>query len=168
MFLRWPSNKAAFAYPVPPAPPTAVLVPWFRSTGRVRIFPRGWDAETAAFAPAALAGSWPQIEDLLGEKIASLTHAVIVLATSPDELLTEARRDRVWQAFRVPIFEQLVNRNGTLLAAECEAHDGFHIESPALVFDKNYIDPEPCGCGRPTPRLKMAGERLHSVAAYAR
>ena len=168
MFFRWSRKKPALAYPVPPAPPTAVLVPWFRPEGRVRIFPGGWDAEAAAFEPAAIAGSWPQLATLLAERIPSLTHAVIVLATSPNQLLTESRRNRLWQAFRVPVFEQIVDEDGTLLAAECDAHKGVHIESDALSADPRLIDPEPCGCGRSTPRLRAARERVHAVAAYAR
>jgi len=168
MFFHWSPKKPALAYPVPPAPPTAVLVPWFRPSGQVRVFPGGWDAEAAAFAPAAIAGSWPQFAALLTERIPSLTHAVIVLATSPDQLLTEARRDRLWQAFRVPIFEQIVDEDGTLLAAECEAHDGVHVESQKLSVEPRLIDGEPCGCGRGTPRFRPLVERVYAVAAYAR
>jgi hypothetical protein len=123
---------------------------------------------TTAFEPAAIAGSWPQLAALLTEKISSLTHAVIVLATSPNQLLTEPRRDRLWQAFRVPVYEQIVSEDGTLLAAECEAHNGVHIESDALSLDPRLVDSGPCGCGRSTPRLRTASERVHAVAAYAR
>ena len=35
-------------------------------------------------------------------------------------------------AFRVPVFEQVIGKSGKLLAAECEAHDGLHVASPAL------------------------------------
>ena len=168
MFLRWSQKKAALAYPVPPAPPTAVLVPCFRPAGQVRVFPKGWNAEAAAFAPAAIVGSWPQLAGLLPERIPSLTHAVIVVASSPDQLLTEARRNRLWQAFRVPIFEQVVAEDGSLLAAECEAHDGVHLESEKLSVDPRLIEVEACGCGRATPRLRAAGERAQAVAAYTR
>jgi hypothetical protein len=97
-----------------------------------------------------------------------LTHALIVLAQSPAYLLTEARRDLLWRAFRVPVFEQIVSANGELLAAECEAHDGCHIESAAFSYDLSAITPEPCGCGRATPRITARERRLRSVAAYAR
>ena len=168
MFLNWPRNKAALSYPVPPAPATAVLVPWFRTSGRVRVYGTGWDPRVAGFKPAAIAATWSQLEALLNERIPSLSHALIVLAQSPSELLSEARRDRLWRSFRVPIFEQIVSTNGELLAAECEAHHGCHIESPALTYDLSHITTEPCGCGRTTPRINAPERRLRSIAAYAR
>jgi len=64
-----------------------------------------------------------------------------VLARGPSELLTEERRDGLWQSFRVPIFEQIVTENGAVLAAECEAHDGCHIESDTLTWEPSSLDP---------------------------
>ena len=57
---------------------------------------------------------------------------LIVLTRSGSLLLTIEQRQRLWLAFRVPVFEQIIGKNGALLAAECEAHDGLHIESPKL------------------------------------
>lgn len=165
-------RKAAFVYPVPPAPPTAILVPWFksRSRGLVRVFDEGWDAEAAAYRPAAIAATWPQMESLLAYKVASLTHALIVLARPEDLLLTVEQRQRLWRAFRVPVFEQIVGENGALLAAECEAHAGLHIQSPKLDAAGLSIESAPCGCGRTTPRIGLQGqaEEIRAAAAYAR
>lgn len=168
-------RKAALIYPVPPAPPTAVLVPWFgsrslRSQGAVRVFEGGWTEAAAAYRPAAIAATWAQLESLLTEKLESLTHAVIVLAGSEDDLLTMAQRERLWKAFRVPVFEQIVGTNGALLAAECEAHAGLHIESAKFKPRDRPIETAPCGCGRQTPRLKAADypEQTRAAAASAR
>jgi hypothetical protein len=158
-FLRFIlHSKAVLVYPVPPAPPTAVLQPWFRERGMVRIFPEGWSAVAAAFAPAAIAATWPQLEALLPQHIPSLTHSIIVLATPADLLLTPHQRDRLWRAFRVPVFEQIIGDRGELLAAECEAHDGLHVvgigkQQPAFatIFP---VDTAPCGCGKKSPRLR--------------
>ena len=44
------------AYPVPPAPRTAVLQPWFRSSGAVRLCgANDWEE----FQPGAIAATWP-------------------------------------------------------------------------------------------------------------
>jgi hypothetical protein len=173
-------RRAAFVYPVPPAPRTAVLLPcfrsekWFRSaksrSRTVRIFAGGWDADAAAYHPAAIAGTWPQIESLLAHNLTSLTHALIVLARPEDSLLTTEQRQRLWRAFRVPIFEQIIGENGALLAAECEAHAGLHIESPSLKIAGSSIERALCGCGRNTPRIKPAGqaEDIRTAAASAR
>ena len=163
-------RKAVLTYPVLPAPPTAVLVPWFRSQGAIRVFAQGWGAEAEAHRPAAIAATWPQLEALLPLKIESLTHAVIVLARPGDVLLTVEQRQSLWRAFRVPVFEQIIGEGGLLLAAECEAHAGLHIESPKLDLDDRPMERAACGCGRTTPRLRDLAliEELRSAAAYAR
>ena len=170
--LKFWRRKAALVYPVPPPPPTAVLQPGFRSSGVVRVFPHGWDAASAAFAPAAIAGSWAQIESLIPEKIPSLTHALIVLARPGEPQLSKAQRDKLWRVFRVPLFEQIVDERGTLLAAECEAHDGLHIQSSEFLSAEQVLDYSRCGCGRDSPRLKREEARtvdpVRSLAAYAR
>jgi len=140
------------AYPVPPAPRTAVLQPWFRSGGAVRVCGTDdWDK----FYPCAIAATWPQLEALMRTKVPALTHALIVLARPGDALLTGSQREKLWTAFRVPVFQQIVNGCGTLLAAECEAHDGLHIESSQVAAIGAPLDRTACGCGRTTPRLKI-------------
>jgi hypothetical protein len=167
-------RKAAFVYPVQPAPRVAVLEPWFRppkpqAQPLVRAFDHGWCAQAAAYRPAAIAARWPRLESLLHVKIESLTHAVIVLARVGDDPLTVERRQRLWKAFRVPVFEQIIGVNGVLLAAECEAHAGLHIESAKFDLGSRLIETTPCGCGRPGPRLKLAGqvEKIRAAAASA-
>jgi len=126
--LQWRRRRPSFAYPIPPAPRTAVLVPRFRSGGGVRVFAGGWSEEVAKFAPQAIAATLAQFEAIAATGI-SLTHAIIILGRWEDERVSEADREALWNRFRVPVFEQIVGRNGTLLAGECEAHYGLHIES---------------------------------------
>ena len=168
-----------FQYPIAPAPRTAVLVNWF-SSGRfgqgiltpqpIRVFRKGWGPKAAAFAPAAIAGTWEQLRSLKRASAPSLTHAVIVLWRPGQERLTEADRDRLWDAFRVPVFEQVIGKSGELLAAECEAHDGLHLESSRLPIDSEYVDAAPCPCGRKTSRIggTQGVALLRRIAAYAR
>jgi hypothetical protein len=168
--IRWQPRKSAFVYPIPVEPPprTAVLAPFFRSRGSVRVFPGGWNDGVRKFAPEAIAGTLGQLETLTGTHIPSLSRAVIVLERRGDSWLTDARRERLWDAFRVPVFEQVIADNGELLAADCEAHEGLHIESPRLRVGKEHIDASPCACGRKTPRLiptEQAGLVRHAAAA---
>jgi hypothetical protein len=149
-----------------------VLVPLVRARAQVRVFPQGWRPDAEAFQPAALAGEWAQFEALLGRDIPSLTHAIIVLSRDTGELLNEGQRKDLWRAFRVPVFEQILAGNGSLLAAECEAHDGLHVESPDLAVKAGCVEAitlalEPCGCGKTAERLKRVGrdrERILSIA----
>ena len=171
--ISW-RRKRALVYPIQPPPKTAVLVPWFRSNGLVRVFTGGWTEEAAAFAPCAIAATPAQLDALAASKSPSLSHAVIALTRLGEPRLSEAGRDRFWAAFRVPVFEQIIGERGELLAAECEAHDGLHIESekppPDKMPDKMKVDASPCACGRKTPRLVPTDPRemLRRVAAYAR
>lgn len=154
--------RARFQYPVPPAPRTAVLVAGFRSKGKLRIFPDGWSEAAARFEPQAIAGRIEQIEALEG--IAHPTHALIVIRRECDRAITALHRDRLWRAFGVPVFEQVVDERGTLLAAECEAHEGLHIESRRLAAGDHEIERAPCGCGKSSPRWI---ERVAKVTAAA-
>ena len=140
------------------------------------MFEGGWDADAEAYRPAAIAGTWRQMEALLESRIASLTHALIVLARPRDLLLTAEQRKELWRAFRVPVFEQIIGENGALLAAECEAHAGLHIESPKLELAGRAIEQSPCGCGRNTsrvtgrPRIGVESQiqETRTVAAHSR
>jgi hypothetical protein len=155
-------------YPIPPVPRCAVLMRGFQSRFPVRVFSRGWTEEAAKFAPQAIAATLPQLEALAG--VVHLTHAVIVFRKDCEPRLKPDERERLWRAFRVPVFEQVIAPDGAVLAAECEAHSGLHIESPKLAVGDHEVDRSACGCGRTTPRL-IDVERLHalrSVAAYAR
>lgn len=134
-----------------------MLAPWVRSSRRVRVFPDGWSDSVAAFAPEVIAGTWLQLESLAVAATPSISHALIVLVRPGGPCLTEAQRERLWKVFHVPVFEQIIGDHGTLLAAECEAHDGLHIESPMLATEGYFIEKSPCGCGRQSPRLKPAG-----------
>jgi hypothetical protein len=161
-------------YPVPPAPRTAVLVPWFHEsvlTNRpVRAFPHGWSVDAAAFAPAALAGTLEQLSALAREGIPALTHSVIVLSRPEQPRMIDADREWLWSAFRVPVFEQVIGKSGKLLAAECEAHDGLHIASPDVSLPGESVDDSACPCGRKTPRIGVThgAARERHIAAYAR
>jgi hypothetical protein len=168
--FKFPSRKKpVLVYPIPPAPPTAILVAGFRSAGNARVFENGWNEEAANFAPAAIAATPAQLLAL--PSIPSLRNAVIALVRPGEPSLSEDDREILWRTFRVPVFEQRVDDACVLLAAECEAHDGLHVESPALPpGDGEVLETAPCGCGRTTPRLiaPQRAENLRKVAAYAR
>jgi hypothetical protein len=147
--LVWSPRRAALVYPIPPAPRTAVLMPVFRATDSVRIFPDGWTEEAKQFEPQALAGSFRQLEALAGR--ASPSHALIVIRREFDPGLTDVNRDSLWKAFRVPAFEQVIDESGGLLATECEAHDGLHIESSRFPGFTTRFKPDsvPAAAARP-------------------
>jgi hypothetical protein len=160
------ARKPAFVYPIPPAPRTAVLIPGFRSRGKVRLFADGWSAKAARFKPQAIAGTLAQFEAIAATDI-SVSHAIIVIGRCDDARLTEADREKLWTRFRVPVFEQIVGEDRKLLAAECEAHFGLHVvgKMPPDVVGK--LDTSPCGCLRTTPRIISEEPREHAAARAA-
>jgi hypothetical protein len=129
----------------------------------------GWSAETVAFAPAVIVATRAQLL-ALAESAPVLTHALVAVARPTDMLLTAADRDQLWRAFRVPVFEQLIGPRGERLAAECEAHDGLHIEAPSHAWTGYAIDGGLCGCGLRTPRVScpLPAERVRAAAMFAR
>ena len=126
--------------------------------------------EAITFAPTSIAATYDQICALEQVSIPSLTHALVILERPGQPRLTEDHRERLWRAFHLPVFEQVIAESGELLAAECEAHDGLHIKSQQLSLENEKVDASPCACGRTTPRLAPSDGRdlLRHVAAYAR
>ena len=181
MFAFRLTRKSVFRYPLDPAPRTAVLAACFRQArfparSPIRVFPHGWSEEVSAFAPAAVAASREQLFGLAAvDRPPVFSHALIVLDSPGDAPLSMGERELLWRAFRVPIFEQIIGPRGKLFAAECEAHDGLHIETPGLLWaDLQWpgyrLDPAPCGCGRKTPRLasSLPAARARTMAANAK
>lgn len=137
----------------------------------MRVFESGWNEQVAAFGPAALAATPVQLESLYTTSIPSLRNAIIALILPDQPRLAEEVRDALWRAFRVPVFEQKIDESCLLLAFECEAHDGLHLEDLSLQPQEGEIVVViPCGCGRMTPRLTLAAkvEKLREAAANAR
>jgi len=163
-------RKAAFQYPIDPPPRVAVLVNWFGKPGfrrrsRIRVFSAGWCKEAEAFAPGSIAATRHQLMDLACLGAPLVTHSLIVLGGADDPPLSREDRDGFWRAFGVPVFEQIIGPNGELLAAECEAHDGLHVENRGFESEWKHfrLETGACGCGRTTPRL-IAVSRIRFAA----
>ena len=154
----WRGPKAAFQYPIQPTPraavPTSVMVPWFRPVrGAVQVF------ETLPVEPAihaSIAATWAQLAELARAGLPPPAHAVVVLWRAGESLLTPEQRGFLWRAFRVPVFEQIIGDRGEVLAAECEAHEGLHVESAWFRPSGLALEMAVCGCGRKTPRLSVS------------
>jgi hypothetical protein len=109
----------------------------------------------------------------------SLNMALVVLTRLDDSPLAGHHRDLLWQAFRVPVFEQVRGWDGTIIARECEVHDGLHVAESSviphlhedeLLVTQLTISEKPlvrvrtglaaeivtghCECGSETPRLR--------------
>jgi hypothetical protein len=156
------------------------------SIDRVHAVPEGWRARLG-FPAEALAGPTGELARLAGDSEAGQPAAtrgarrLIVYTKLGDRLLSAAVREQLWRAFELPVFEQLRGLDCELLASECEAHQGLHLESDAAVFeildgelvvtslvDLRYpvlrlrtglagsIERQPCACGGTAPRFLAA------------
>ena len=141
--IRRPKAAVSFVHPLDPAPRTAILVPGFKTTRTIRVFPHGWNAAAAKFAPESVAGTFEQLLLLAGTRVV-LSHAVICLAWKRDDLLSSGERDLLWNLFGVPLFEQYLDSRNRRIAFECEAHSGFHA---APAYAEANGSRCPCGTG---------------------
>lgn len=98
-----------------------------------------------------------------------LSAAIVVLSSLGGPLLDAHARDVLWEAFGVPVFEQLRSLSGSVIARECEAHAGLHIARESLILERDtageirlrsgtgligeIVECE-CECGSGIPRLR--------------
>jgi phenylacetate-coenzyme A ligase PaaK-like adenylate-forming protein len=112
-------------------------------------------------------------------QVPSVDRAIFALTDCGSNPLADPLRDQLWHLFGVPIYELIIAPGCRLLAAECEAHDGWHLQDGVeaylvrdhLIYDApplnglhtgftGQIDTAPCACGRPTVRLKNLAPHL--------
>jgi hypothetical protein len=132
------------------------------------------------FHPTVLVGSAAHLLELAyecsreGTKFSELNSAVFVLTDFRDTPVTDGERTSLWKAFSVPVYELVLADDGALLASECEAQEGWHIEqgvrfshvNDQLWFSRRgrqngtglvgEIADQPCPCGRPGQRILHA------------
>lgn len=153
MLLRRPP-RPAFSYPGAGNPRVAVIHEWLRTRRPARTFrPEipDLDLRLAEFAPEVVAAPY-EVLLALGASVQP-THSVVVLSQALGARLIRRERDRLWQLYEVPAFEQVLSASGELLASECEAHDGLHIlRHPACLGYPDQLD-RVCGCGSAVPRV---------------
>jgi hypothetical protein len=155
------------------------------------LFPSHHWSRLTAFAPQVLAGSTADLHRFASQAqlgirdLPGVDHGVVVLTECGTYPATDDFRDLVWELFGVPVYELFLDLEGKLIASECEAHDGWHIESMAtafylfngeLILDRRidavrtgltgYVETALCPCGRSDPRLIAHGpvRRTHRSA----
>jgi len=145
----------------------------------VEAFPRDrWNA-LETFRPHILVGSTADLEDIAewvrrnAADLSSVDHAVFALTARGGQPLTDVPRVVFWQAFGVPVYELFLGAGGVLLAAECEAHEGWHAEhnvrffagangelmyqvrgaQPSRTGLRGSLENQPCLCGKSGDRV---------------
>ena len=138
-----------FTYPLKSAPPLAVYE-------QLEAFPNepGPEALTVALPSGLLplAARWKW----------SPSYAIVVFTGPFWGVLTKDERDNVWNRWGVPIYEYRLDSTGTVIAQECDAHDGLHL-LPGVSVPSDAIHTR-CQCGQTSPRVTMESDRFLTAA----
>jgi hypothetical protein len=104
--------------------------------------------------------AWDRLE------LPTLRALVVLTRVSPME---QHEKDLLWRAFAVPVFEQLRDHEGLVIARECEVHDGLHLAGNAATAGLEFeLVTGPCECGAETPRIRnLTPARQIAVVAAA-
>lgn len=130
-----------FFHPLPLPQRTAILLSGFRDVPGVKVFSEISRRGLARYKPESLAGPVNALRRLAeghedrGAWVPRLTHSVIAFVVPSHGFLSAEARDLLWRVFQVPIFCQFLGLRGELLAWECEAHEGLHVEEEHAVFE---------------------------------
>ena len=131
-----------FTYPLKPAPPLAVYE-------QLEAFPSepGPEALTVALPsgllPLAARWNW------------SPSYAIVVFTGPFWGILTNEERDNVWDRWGVPVYEYRLDSEGSVIAQECDAHDGLHArrirqaDQKLLVANRRHPSRKVSGCVSP-------------------
>jgi len=104
---------------------------------------RDFHRQMTCFAPhllVAYAGSLFEYARFLERNNITPTYPLKSIVSSA-EVLTSAMREMVERVFAKPIFDRYGNREFAPIAAECEAHDGLHINEHNMLVEIDSPDP---------------------------
>jgi hypothetical protein len=151
----------------------------------MREFEAGNVQELHRYAPDALVLPLSEALSLADQRmrglldLPSLRVALIVLSSLEGPLASH-HRDMLWKAFQLPVFEQLSGWDGSVIARECEVHDGLHFEQAVMMPEIDgkelivmgiptglsaEIVHGHCDCGAETPRVRYLNQEKARVAA---
>jgi phenylacetate-coenzyme A ligase PaaK-like adenylate-forming protein len=108
------------------------------------MFHPGWIEQIRQFGPEAIAAPVSVLKRLAASasykgrsSFPTLTRAIVAFTGIEHGALSTSDRNMLWQAFEVPIFEQCLAPDGSLLAWECEAHEGLHTVEENAIVERN-------------------------------
>ncbi len=102
-----------------------------------KVFTAGSWRHLGAYGPQVLIASSSEYVRLMERMslqtvdVKSVDHALFVLTAVGDRPVTEMMRELLWKRFGVPVYELYVDGSSRLLASECEAQEGWHLENGA-------------------------------------
>lgn len=97
----------------------------------------------------ALNGAFRELV-LAANRGARVRRAVFLTCREDEPLPGEAERNTLWELFQVPVFVILLDRKGRVLAYDCEAQCGMHLNAGRASAPADAVV---CDCGRPGRKL---------------
>ena len=185
-------RKRQFVHPSGQKPRTALVADGFRWNWNYARFPDYRAPRLATFKPASIAGSVDTLRALAWSMesgyiwIPKLKHSVVAFTGILEGPISAEDVDLFWKVFGVPVFEQFYGFGGELIASECEAHQGLHVNRYAAVFENGghgdllvslignpaqrvfrlvsglsgQVETSRCACGHEGPRLVNVSRRV--------
>ena len=133
--------KREFVHPSGQKPRTALLMDGFRWSWNYTRIADYRSPSLAQLKPESIAGSVDTLRALARSIetghiwIPKLKHSVVAFTGMLEGPLSAEDSDLFWRVFEVPVFEQFYGFGGELIAHECEAHQGLHVNRYAAVFE---------------------------------
>jgi hypothetical protein len=186
--FRRPADVETLRFPLPWQGRLALVDTHLRGTATAANFTGADVAALEAFAPESIALPLALALSFAAQRLAganflpSLRRAIVVLSSpqTPSGPMTDGHRDLLWRAFGLPVFEQLLAPDGSVLARECEAHVGLHAEQVSVHAESGEAVIEGlvigcsaeivtghCDCGLGTPRVRALARLRQRAAAAA-
>ncbi len=180
------SSALNLPFPVHPQMRLALLSESAPEFGLLAPFRPETAVDLEGFRPNMIAGTVPELEQLAEQvdlgtvNLSCLDHAVIVLTRCGQPPVSDVARVVFWQAFGVPVYEIFAGLDDSLLAYECELHEGWHLAPRVQLIELNgelmletagvaglhtalsgLVTEDKCPCARP-------GRRVLNLAPFKR
>jgi hypothetical protein len=154
-------TRRALQFPIGSTPRIAVVAGGFSLERNAREFAPDDLPALHQWSPDAIVAPLETALSLADQRLRGVAdlpnlRCLVVLTDLDGDALADDYRELLWQAFQVPIFEQLRGADGAVIARECEAHDGLHLDPSAHIDSelRAALMSEHCECGSEAPRLK--------------
>jgi hypothetical protein len=108
------------------------------------VTPNAW-RRRLGFRANVVAGPFSALERLADDVqrgatgLAAAVRRITVHSRVDRELLRDAERDLLWRAFRLPVFEEVRGLDNELLAWECDAHAGLHVDAECAIAEASGL-----------------------------
>ena len=187
--------KRKFVHPSGQRPRTALVADGFEWSWKYIRVPDYRAPQLARLKADSIAGSVDTLRALAKNIeagyiwIPKLKHSIVAFTGMIEGPVSEEDLDLFWKVFGVPVYEQFYGFGGELIAYECPAHQGLHVNRYAAVFENGgrgellvslignpsqmvfrlvsglngQVETAKCACGHEGPRIVNVARRTTAL-----